>query len=389
MADESKNTADAVVVGGGVMGCSILYSLGTLGLTDTLLLERETLGSGSTGKSQGILRMHYSNEVTTKLAHQSLRIFKDFDEIVGSPSGYVRTGYLLIGSSDQRDAMERNLRLQRKIGVETKLISSEEVPETINIDHDEICAYESESGYADPNSVTQGYANAARKLGAQVLTRESVVSITVKADKVTGVVTDQGTISAPVVIVAAGPWSRSLLGTAGVEAPLNTVRHQIITLRRPEDKLVNHVAVGDIPNSLSARPDIGNLTYIGVGEEEEVSPARLNHGVDMDVVRDVSVKLASRMPMMEEATFCGGWSGLFTTTPDWHPILSRTGEVDGLYCAVGFSGHGFKLAPMVGEVMAELVTGGVSKSTDISMLGLDRFKEGKLMRSSYGMSVLA
>ncbi len=389
MVEGQKSTAEAVVVGGGVMGCSILYNLGAMGMTDAVLVEQAALGSGSTSRSQAILRMHYSNEVTTQLAWESLKVFRDFDEVVGGPSGYVKTGYLLIASGDDRKAMERNVEVQQEAGVATEVIAAEDAPSAFRIADDEVCAFESDSGYADPHSVTQGYAAAASKLGAEVRTQEPVHGITVKRGRVTGVTTSTAEISTPIAVVTAGPWSGPLLSQIGVEAPLETVRHQVVTLRRPEVGVPDHAIVGDIPNSLSVRPDVGYLTLIGVGEEEKVGPDELNHGVDMDVVEDVAAKLTDRMPGMEHAVFRGGWSGLFTTTPDWHPILAGVPGIEGLYCAVGFSGHGFKLAPMVGVVMAELITRGNATSIDISMLGLDRFAEGRLMESRYGMAVLA
>ena len=388
MADENRSSADAVVVGGGVMGTGILYNLGAMGMTDTVLVEQDTLGSGSTGRSQAILRMHYSNEVTTRLAWESLRVFSDFEEIVGGPSGYVKTGYLLIASAGDREAMERNVEVQRQAGVAAEAIAPENAPAGFRIHEGEACAYESESGYADPYSVTQGYAAAARRLGAEVRVQEAARGITVSGGRVTGVTTDRGEISTPVAVVAAGPWSAPLLRTVGVDVPLETVRHQVITLRRTESQ-PDHAIVGDIPNSLSARPDIGRLTLVGVGEEERVGPYELNHGVDAATVAEVAARLTDRMPGMEHAVFRGGWSGLFTITPDWHPIMAAVPGVEGLYCAVGFSGHGFKLAPMVGVVMAELVTKGAATTIDISMLDLERFAEGRPMRSRYGMSVLA
>ena len=388
MADDNRPSADAVVIGGGVMGTSILYNLGAMGMTDTVLVEQDALGSGSTGRSQAILRMHYSNEVTTRLAWESLRYFRDFDEIVGGPSGYVKTGYLLIATAEDRDALERNVEVQREAGVAAEAISPEDAPPGFRVYEDEVCAYEPESGYADPYSVTQGYAAAARRLGAEVRVQEAVHGITVSGDRVTGVTTSRGEISTPVAVVAAGPWSAPLLRRVGVEVPLETVRHQVITLRRPETE-PDHAIVGDIPNSLSARPDIGRLTLVGVGEEESVSPDELNHGVDAAAVEEVATRLTDRMPGMEDAVFRGGWSGLFTITPDWHPIMTQVTGIEGLYCAVGFSGHGFKLAPMIGVVMAELVTQGAATTIDISMLDLERFAEGRLMRSRYGMSVLA
>ena len=388
MADESRSSADAVVVGGGVMGTSIQYNLGVLGMTDTVLVEQDTLGSGSTGRSQAILRMHYSNEVTTRLAWESLRVFRDFDEIVGGPSGYVKTGYLLIASAEDREAMESNVAVQKQAGVAVEVIAPQDAPAGFRIAEGEACAYEPESGYADPYSVTQGYAAASRRLGAEVRVQEAVRGITVKGGRITGVTTDRGEISTPIAVVAAGPWSAPLLRKVGVDVPLETVRHQVVTLRRTESQ-PDHAIVGDIPNSLSARPDIGRLTLVGVGEEEPVGPDELNHGVDAAAVEEVAAKMTDRMPGMEDAVFRGGWSGLFTITPDWHPVMAAVPGIEGLYCAVGFSGHGFKLAPMIGVVMAELVTQGKAASIDISMLDLDRFSEGRLMRSRYGMSVLA
>ena len=160
-------------------------------------------------------------------------------------------------------------------------------------------------------------------------------------------------------------------------------------LRRPEDAVPEHPIIGDVVNDLSARPDAGNLTLIGVGEDEFVGPDEYNQSVDMPMVEQAFAGLVRRMPGMASALFRGGWSGLFTTTPDWHPVLDRIEGIDGLYVAVGFSGHGFKLAPMIGVTMAELITREKATTIDISMLNLGRFAEGELLRSRYRMAVLA
>ena len=387
-----NKTADAVVVGGGVMGCSILYNLATLGLTSTTLFEKKVLGSGSTGLSQAILRMHYSNEVTCRLAWESLKVFEDFGEVVGGASGYVREGYVLIAADGDREALEDNLAMQRGLGIDTSILSPADVQKiapALNIRKNEVCAYEPRSGYADPYLVTRGYARRARSQGARVQMGTAVLDVQVEGGRVTGVATSEGAVSTPVVVVAAGPWSGPFLRKLGVEAPLQPVRHQVVTLRRPGDLVPVHPVVGDMPNGISFRPDVGGLTLVGTGEEEHAEADSYPRGVDMAVVEAVSTKLAVRMPGMSEALYRSGWSGLFTVTPDWHPILDRVEGIEGLYCAVGFSGHGFKLAPMVGVVMAEMVTQGRATTIDVSMLGLDRFREGRLLQSRYGMSVLA
>ena len=385
-------TADAVIIGGGVMGCSILFNLAERGMSNTILLEKDVLASGSTGRSQAILRMHYSNEVTTRLAWESLQIFKGFEEITGVPSGYTRTGYFLIIDQGDRAALEENVAMHKRIGVNASVVTVEDVREIapmLSAGEEEVFAYEPDSGYADPYSVTTGYAQRARDMGAQVKMNTPVTDIEISGGRVTAVVTPEEKIVTPIAVVAAGPWSEPLLGKVGVEVPLQPVRHQVVTLRRPQDLVPDHPIIGDAVNSLSARPDIGNLTLIGVGEDEVAQPDDYNQGVDMPVVEEAFTNLVKRMPGMSQALFRGGWSGLFTTTPDWHPILDRIEGAQGLYCAVGFSGHGFKLSPMIGVVMAELITQGRATTIDISMLGLNRFKEGNLLGSRYGMSVLA
>ena len=374
------------------MGCSILHALACRGLKNSLLLESEILSFGSTGKSQGILRMHYSNELTSRMAWESLKVFKFFDQLVGGDPGYVPAGYLLIAGQDDRGAMEENVAMQQKIGISTDMISTDQardIAPVFSVEDEEVCAYESESGYADPYLVTHAYATAAKDLGAEIRVSTPVEKIELRKGRVSGVSTPSGTISTPAVVVAAGPWSRPFLESVGVALPIELVRHQVIIFRRPGHHILTHPVLGDVTNSFSARPEVGDVTLVAFGEEERVTPESNLQGVDQPVVEDVSAKLAKRMPGMEEAIFRGGWSGLFTTTPDWHPILDAVPGIDGLYVAVGFSGHGFKLSPMIGIAMAEMVLEKDAKSIDVSALGLNRFRDGTTFRSRYRMNVLA
>ena len=386
------HTAEAVVIGGGVMGCAILSNLAERGMSDAILVERGVLAGGSTGRSQAILRMHYSNEVTTRLAWDSLDIFRNFGETVGAPSGYVKTGYFVIVGEEDRAAMEANVAMQRAVGVDTSLVTAEDVREIapmIATADGEAFAYEPDSGYADPYSVTTGYANAAKARGARVLSETPALGIETAGGRVRAVLTERGRIETPIAVVAAGPWSGPFLKSVGVELPLRPIRHQVIMLRRPQDVVPDHPIIGDVVNDMSPRPDAGNLTLIGVGEDECAEPDTFNQGVDMPMVERTFRNLVERMPGMSAALFRGGWSGLFTTTPDWHPILDRVDGIDGLHLAVGFSGHGFKLAPMIGVVMSELIAEGRASSVDISQLNMRRFDEGRPLKSRYSMQVLA
>ena len=388
----ATRTADVVVVGGGVMGTSILYNLAAKGVTDTVLLEQATLASGSTSRSQAILRMHYSNEVTTRMAWESLKLFTDFEEITGTPSGYVKTGYFIAVTESERPALEANVKMQQAAGVDTKIVGPDDVMRIsplLAAEEGEVFAYEPESGYADPYSVTNGFASRARELGAAVRTDSRVTGIDIEGGRVTAVRAGDERIETDTAVVAAGPWSRKLLAGIGVDVPLGMVRHQVVMIRRP-DSIGPHPILGDVVNDMSPRPDVGNITMIGVGEDEhDGTPEDFDQGVDMRKVEQTMVRLAKRIPGMEEGLFRGGWSGLFTVTPDWHPVLDTVEGIDGLYCAVGFSGHGFKLSPMIGQVMAELIADGQASTIDISMLNLGRFEAGELLESRYSMQVLA
>ena len=387
-----SKTADAVIIGGGVMGCSIQYNLAEMGMTKTHLLEKNVLGSGSTSRSQAILRMHYSNEVTARMAWESLKVFQNFQEILGSTSGYTRTGYLLVVGDEDSAAMRENLSMQRELGIDTDEVTPSELSEIcpmVAVLENEVYSWEPQSGYADPYSVTTGYARRSRELGCSVEDSMEVRSIEVEGSRVVGVRTDEGLVYTDKVVVAAGPWSGPMLKSVGVDLHLKTVRHQVVLLRRPDDLVPEHPSIGDVIHDLSVRPDVGGLTMIGVGEDENIGPDEFNQGVDMPVVARAFENVAKRIPGLATSLFRGGWSGLFTTTPDWHPVLDAIEGISGLYVAVGFSGHGFKLSPMVGKVMGEILTSGYSKTIDVSALNAKRFVSGAQLNSRYGMQVLA
>ena len=372
-----KSTADVVMIGGGVIGASILFNLGRLGVTDTLLLEKDVLGSGSTGRSQAICRMHYSNPVTATMAWESLGIFTNFDEAVGGESGFVETGYLVVVSQEDGAGLAHNVTMQYGLGIDTMRVTVkdlEEIAPMVSVTEGEFMAWEPQSGYADTYMVTTSYAKRAREMGAEIVLRNPATAIEISGGRVKAVVTAEGRVETPVAVVAAGPWSKEVLGQIGVDVPLVPVRHQVASITRPVDKLPLHPTVGDIAQSFSFRPDGSSLTMMGFGDDEEVGVETYNQGVDMDVMADAMGRLTRRIPAMSEAYYRGGWSGLFTTTPDWHPILDAVPGIDGLYCAVGFSGHGFKLSPMIGVTMAELIVEGAARTVDISPLRFSRFE---------------
>lgn len=384
-------SADIVIIGGGVMGCSMLYHLTALGAANPLLLERGVLGGGSTGRSQAICRMHYSNPITAALAWASLQVYADFDQQVGGRAGFVKTGYLVAVEEVDRPGLELNIAMQQELGINTALITAADLRELapmLQAYAGEGLAWEPDSGYADPYLVTTSYAARAQERGAQIALRTAATGLEIAGGRVQGVLTADGRIATERVIIAAGPWANGLLAGTGIDLPLSPVRHQVALATRPPERLPTHPIVGDIAQSFSFRPESPTLTMIGFGEDA-VELDNYDEGIDPATAAANMARLARRMPIMADSYIRGGWSGLFTVTPDWHPILDQVPGIDGLFCAVGFSGHGFKLAPAIGRAMAELALEGRAASADLTPLRFRRFAEGDLLNSRYRYRVLA
>ena len=384
-------TYDVAVIGGGVMGCSTLHYLAKLGVTNTVLMERDGLADGSTGRSMAILRMHYSNVVTTQMAWWSRGVIAEFEEETGHPGGFVNTGYLFLVKPGHEDALRRNVELGQRHGVATECLTPDEAQDRwpdIRFDGVGAVAHEPLSGYADSSGVTAGFARSARSHGAQVRLGAEVTGITTQGGRATAVELNGETVNCGAVLIAAGPWIPEFLDSIGAPLPLSWARHQVVRLHRPLNLLPTHPTVGDPANRMSFRPDSGDTTLIGA-REDPVHRDSYTQTPDAEVVVESLTRLAKRVPKMEEAGWDGGWAGLFTITPDWHPVLDRVPGYDNVYVAAGFSGHGFKLSPAIGRAMAEMIVNGESTSIDISGLRFTRFEEGDLFESAYGNTVFA
>ncbi len=388
-------TADAVVVGGGVMGASIAYHLARAGAGRVVLLEKRFLAAGSTGKSGAICRQHYSNVLTATMAKRSLEIFTNFDDAIGGDCGFVRTGFIAVVSPEDRDSLAVNLELQRSVGIDTRSVSPDELcaidPQAAATDVGAAC-YEPDAGYADPVLTTASFAEAAQRHGAIICEGTPLVGIVREGDRIGGVQTPKGTISTRVVVNAAGPWARRVMGMVGEDIPCDVARVQAAIYRRPPDFGAPHAVYGDFIHQIYFKPHGGAQTQVGSIDPAEAKnradPDDYDEGIESDFITACRERMAKRLPIMAQSIAGGGWSGLYTLTPDWHPILDHVTQVVGLYVATGFSGHGFKLSPVVGECMAELVTEGQATTLDISPLRASRFAQGELVRGRYEYSII-
>jgi glycine/D-amino acid oxidase-like deaminating enzyme len=360
-----SRTAAVVIVGGGVTGTSIAFHLAGLGVRDVLLLERSALASGGTGRSVGIVRQLYPTPETTRMVVRSLDVFRRFREVTGGDAGYVACGALIGVGPAMRPSLEASVARQRPLGVRAEVLSPADVARVEpNIDPAGLGAvlWEPDSGYGDPTGVTLGFADAARKRGVKIEQGVGVAALERRGERVTGVTTTAGErIGAPVVVNCAGLWSPAVARLAGVELPIVVGRHPVFVVERDAGFGPAHRVYLDLAGGAYARPETGGLTLTGSLLDDEAShpmdPERLGAEVGHDEAEEALERTARAMPRMIDARYRRGWAGAFDITPDWMPILDQT-PVAGFWVAAGMSGHGFKLSPAVGEMMAALITGG-------------------------------
>lgn len=385
---------DVIIIGGGIMGCSTAYQLARRRLK-VAVFERDVIGAGSTGESSAIIRQHYSNELTARMARYSLGIFQTFDDAVGGESGFTPTGFVALVSVRDRVGLEANVALQRSVGVDTQLLPAEAIRELIpGLETADLVAgaYEADAGYADPNLTVNSYARAARREGADVFTDTPVIGILLQGDRVQGVRTDKGTFHAPRVLNCAGPWSARVARMIGVEVPINACRVQVSFFRRPPAYAQAHPVVADFVNASYFRSETGELTLVGLIDPAEaeavVNPDHYHKGLDEAFVLDSGERLVTRFPPMEKSQVTGGYASLYAVTPDWHPIVDELAPDSGFYICAGFSGHGFKLGPAVGLMAADMVMGVDQPLFDPHLFRLNRYEEGAPVSGVYEYSIV-
>ena len=376
-------TADVVVVGGGVIGTSIAMHLAVMGAGRVILVERGHLAGGASGLSGAMIREHYLHPVLVRMAMESKAVFENFAEAVGGDAAFRQTGRLLLFPEHDEAAVRANVDMNRSLGVNIDILNPSEavgmVPQ-LDVSGFAVCAYEPEAGYADPVSTTYAYAERARVHGAEIRTETSVTGLTVSGGRVTGVETTVGPISTGTVVVAAGSLTNRLAASVGESLPVVPNRVQMAHFRRPPALEWLQTIVIDHATGAYFRADAGLGTLVGgegpgdlveVGDADGV-PLVADHGQIASLWR----RAAERLPDFRAATCRGGYSAVYDMTPDANPILDGSRNVSGLYWAVGFSGHGFKLSPVVGSMMAELVLDGESSGHPVERFRAARFEEG-------------
>jgi sarcosine oxidase subunit beta len=374
-------TADIVVIGGGVTGASTAFHLAALGAGKVVLVERRQLGAGASGKSGSLVRTHYTNPVESRLAHESLKVFQDFKHVVGGDPGFEPVGFLQIVGPGYEAALAHNVAAQRALGINTRLVSREEVralAPACRVDDIGGAAYEPESGFADPNATTYAFAAAAERLGAEVRTRCEASRIRREQGRVSGVDTTGGSIDTRTVVLAPGAWGAPLLGSLHLDYGLTPHRVQISIFRWPAGFAHRHPAIIDAGLRAWLRPEGDSSTLIGVERPVTAAdPETFDEGVDPDYVRLCQERLGARLPALADATMRGGWAGMVMMSGDGRPIIDQVPSVPGLYVMLGDSGTSFKTAPAIGRCLAEWVVHGQPRLMDLAPFRSTRFAEGR------------
>ncbi len=376
------------------MGCSIAFHAAKLkqGLK-IILVERQHVGWGATGRSTAIVRQHYSNPVTARMALESLKVFENFHEIIGGEAGFTRTGFILAVGPRDKDGLERNVKMQRSVGIDTSIIGPDEIEKLqpgANVKDIAAAAFEQGSGYADPSATTKSFAEAAEKLGVKILEQTTVLETIEEAGRVKGVRTERGEIAAERVVNAANVWANQVLPPKHSKLPIRALREQSCVFVKPREFTTKLTVWGDFLSGFYFCPKGTDRLLVGSLDSNlpELDDPDNCEGVDYATVMSYSEKLINRFPAMVQGRWERGWSGPYDVTPDWHPILDESGEIDGLYLAVGFSGHGFKLSPAVGKLMAELLVED-KKPNELTVFSANRFSEGKLLTGQYESNIVA
>lgn len=387
------DVADVVVIGGGCAGSSIAWQLAKQGAGRVVQLEKSGIAAGATGWSSAIIRQHYTHETLARMALRALRVFQNFEHVVGGDCGFRQTGFLVLVGPADRDTLAANVAMHQRVGIDARVVGPDDLgefePRAVRDDLGAV-AWEPEAGYADPVGATNGYAAAARRLGVDQRIGTTVSKVHVKGDRVIGVETDDGAIESRAVVVAAGYRTRELLAPLGVDVPLTPVRHPIAIVQRSAGFGLSHPIISDRIYGAYYRPEGAELTLLGTTAADD---GRVDPEVDAirpptdDEQAALIERYCRRFPSEEAASLRPGYTGVYDCSPDLQPMLGPVAGVDGLHIAVGFSGHGFKLSPVVGELVAEKLIAGRTTFVDIDFFSPDRFAKQATIVSTSAYSV--
>lgn len=372
-----------IVVGAGIMGLSTAYYLAKKGCRDILILEKEESWiSGSTAKANGGFRQQFSTPTNIRLSQLSLPVLEDFEDEFGVDIAFRQFGYLFTTSTRLGEkTLQKNIPFQKAHGVPVEWLTADEIGRIagyVRLDDLLGGAYCPEDGYADSYSIAAGFGKGALRMGVELSTSEPVIDVLVKTGKITGVHTATRQLEAGVVLNAAGPYARELGRMAGTEVPIDPVRRMLI-MTEDFPKIPGRVPMTiDLDTGFFMRKESGRV-LMGWSDPDE--PAGYNCSFDPGYIEAVAEKAIIRVPVLSEAAVnprrC--WAGLYEVSPDHHPILGESHEIEGLFLANGFSGHGMMHSPAAGMILSDLILEKKTGLMDVDPLRPGRFSAGEFL----------
>jgi sarcosine oxidase subunit beta len=364
--------ANVVIIGGGIVGCSIAYNLARMGCKNIILFEKNSLASGATGRCGAGIRQQFGTEMNCILARESIKIFENLSQELDYDIELNQGGYLMLAYTEKEvNQFKKNVALEQPLGIDVRIITVEEAKEIVpplNTEGLLAATFCPADGHANPFNTNFAYAEAAQRLGVKINNFTEVKEIKTKNNRITSVSTDRGEVFTPIVINAAGGYSGEIGKMAGVEIPVYSQRHQIL-ITEPIDPLFRPMLMSFSGNFYCQQTPHGSI-IMGFGDPNEIKGHDI--GSSWQFAREMAQKMTAVIPLLKEVSMVRQWSGSYNMSPDSQPIVGEHPQVNGFYMAVGFSGHGFMLAPVVSRLMAELIFKGQT-SIPIDKLDICRF----------------
>ena len=372
--------ADVVVIGGGVVGLAVAFHLARLGAGRIVVLEREPfLGTGSTGKCAGGVRQQFSTEANVRVSMESVRFLERFEQETGAPLDFHQNGYLfLLNAPDQVAHFQRDIAMQRRLGLEVRLLlplEAREIVPQLQVDDVLAASFCPTDGIASPNDMTQGFARGAREGGAEILVETAALGIDMAGDRIRAVRTSRGEIDTRAVVNAAGPHAREVAAWAGVDLPVQPVRRHVFTTRPLPWVSASFPMIVDYGSGVYMHQESGGM-LLGLADRTE--PYGFLEEVNWDFLPRLIEPAVHRLPALEQAEIQTGWAGLYEDTPDHNAVLGAVPGVAGFFLANGFSGHGLMHAPAAGRIVADAVLG-APLAPELEALSFGRFARGEIL----------
>lgn len=385
-ANGSTKTADFLILGAGVMGASIAFHLARRNAGRIIVVDKDHAGSGGSGRSSALVRMHYSFPPEVQLALLSLKVFQHWQELVGEPGEFRKTGFVRLVHPGESERLKKNVAMQRNLGANVELIDRQQLRELEpdwQVDEVELAAYEPDSGHGDGNVVANDFLSRARDSGAAYLSKSRVTNFLIQGGRIRGVQTEQGDIHSPVVIVATGPWTRPLFASTGYDPPIETEFHQVAILKNAPTMKPGMACIDSV-TATYFRSDASDKFLVGdFYGRRPIDPDNFPQRASETDLEQIIERAARRVPKVENAEVMRGVTGVYDVTPDSRALLGPIPGVEGLHICAGFSGMGFKISPAIGLVMSELVLDGEATTVDITPFRPTRFAEGKPIKADF------